>query len=160
MGLALFPECLGGGVKGTEDASDIALGHAEHREFARDRGRVRALGRPEATVAAPAVSRADRAAAGLGNGAEAGCSLRDHDTDGATQFAFVAHSVSGDRRLAPDQKSLDHLEQLALIDWAAAQLEIDAHVSADFELRGYTIEKGQLLEVIKALLIGRKPSIP
>ena len=30
----------------------------------------------------------------------------------------------------------------------------------DFELRGCPIDKGQLLEVIKAFLYGRKPSIP
>jgi coenzyme F420-reducing hydrogenase gamma subunit len=37
---------------------------------------------------------------------------------------------------------------------------ISAHVPVDFELRGCPIDKGQLLEVIKAFLIGRKPAIP
>jgi coenzyme F420-reducing hydrogenase gamma subunit len=37
---------------------------------------------------------------------------------------------------------------------------ISAHVPVDFELRGCPIDKGQLLEVIKAYLVGRKPSIP
>jgi sulfhydrogenase subunit delta len=37
---------------------------------------------------------------------------------------------------------------------------ISAHVPVDFELRGCPIDKGQLLEVIKAYLIGRKPAIP
>lgn len=34
------------------------------------------------------------------------------------------------------------------------------HVDVDFELRGCPIDKGQLLEVIGALLIGRRPGIP
>ena len=41
-----------------------------------------------------------------------------------------------------------------------ASTPISAHVPVDFELRGCPIDKGQLLEVIKAFLIGRKPSIP
>jgi sulfhydrogenase subunit delta len=42
----------------------------------------------------------------------------------------------------------------------AASTPISAHVPVDFELRGCPIDKGQLLEVIKAFLIGRKPAIP
>ena len=37
---------------------------------------------------------------------------------------------------------------------------IAAHVPVDFELRGCPIDKGQLVEVLSALLIGRKPSVP
>ncbi len=37
---------------------------------------------------------------------------------------------------------------------------ISDHVLVDFELRGCPINKQQLLEVIKAFLIGRKPNIP
>lgn len=37
---------------------------------------------------------------------------------------------------------------------------IAAHVPVDFELRGCPIDKGQLLEVLTALLHGRRPSIP
>jgi coenzyme F420-reducing hydrogenase gamma subunit len=37
---------------------------------------------------------------------------------------------------------------------------ISAHVSVDFELHGCPIDKGQLLEVITALLHGRRPGIP
>jgi coenzyme F420-reducing hydrogenase gamma subunit len=37
---------------------------------------------------------------------------------------------------------------------------ISAHVPVDFELRGCPINKHQLLEVISALLAGRKPQIP
>jgi sulfhydrogenase subunit delta len=42
----------------------------------------------------------------------------------------------------------------------ATSTPIAAHVPVDFELRGCPIDKGQLLEVIKAFLVGRKPSIP
>ncbi len=34
------------------------------------------------------------------------------------------------------------------------------HVQVDFELRGCPIDKGQLLEVVGALLVGRKPVLP
>ncbi len=37
---------------------------------------------------------------------------------------------------------------------------IAAHVSVDHELRGCPIDKGQLLEVLAALLAGRRPRIP
>jgi coenzyme F420-reducing hydrogenase gamma subunit len=37
---------------------------------------------------------------------------------------------------------------------------ISAHVPVDFELHGCPIDKGQLLEVIGALLAGRRPGIP
>jgi sulfhydrogenase subunit delta len=37
---------------------------------------------------------------------------------------------------------------------------ISAHVTVDFELRGCPIDRGQLLEVVGALVQGRKPRIP
>ena len=42
----------------------------------------------------------------------------------------------------------------------ATSTPISAHVPVEFELRGCPVDKGQLLEVIKAFLIGRRPSIP
>ena len=42
----------------------------------------------------------------------------------------------------------------------ATSTPISAHVLVDFELRGCPIDKGQLLEVIKAFVIRRKPVIP
>jgi coenzyme F420-reducing hydrogenase gamma subunit len=50
-----------------------------------------------------------------------------------------------------------HLEYLKTL---ATSTPISAHVPVDFELRGCPIDKGQLIEVIKAFLIGRKPAIP
>jgi len=42
----------------------------------------------------------------------------------------------------------------------ATSTPISAHVPVDFELRGCPIDKAQLIEVIKAFLVGRKPAIP
>jgi coenzyme F420-reducing hydrogenase gamma subunit len=42
----------------------------------------------------------------------------------------------------------------------ATSTPISAHVPVDFELHGCPVNKSQLLEVIKAFLIGRKPEIP
>jgi sulfhydrogenase subunit delta len=46
------------------------------------------------------------------------------------------------------------------IDTLATSTPISAHVPVDFELRGCPIDKRQLLEVISAFLVGRKPDIP
>ncbi len=42
----------------------------------------------------------------------------------------------------------------------ATSTAIADHVAVDFELRGCPISKHQLLEVISAFIVGRKPSIP
>lgn len=42
----------------------------------------------------------------------------------------------------------------------ATSTPVSAHVPVDFELRGCPIDKGQLLEVVAAFLVGRKPTIP
>jgi coenzyme F420-reducing hydrogenase gamma subunit len=46
------------------------------------------------------------------------------------------------------------------IDVLARSTPIHNHVFVDFELRGCPIHKGQLLEVLNALLNGRRPNIP
>jgi coenzyme F420-reducing hydrogenase gamma subunit len=46
------------------------------------------------------------------------------------------------------------------IDTLATSTPISAHVAVDFELRGCPISKHQLIEVISAFLIGRKPVTP
>ncbi len=46
------------------------------------------------------------------------------------------------------------------IDTLATSTPVAAHVPVDFELRGCPIDRRQLLEVIAALLAGRKPDIP
>ena len=46
------------------------------------------------------------------------------------------------------------------IDTLATSTPIAAHVRVDFELRGCPIDRRQLLELLTALLAGRKPDIP
>lgn len=48
-------------------------------------------------------------------------------------------------------------EYIATLDTSTP---ISAHVAVDHELRGCPIDKGQLLEVLTALLAGRKPNLP
>jgi coenzyme F420-reducing hydrogenase gamma subunit len=46
------------------------------------------------------------------------------------------------------------------IDTLATSTPISSHVPVDFELRGCPIDKRQLIEVISAFLVGRRPDIP
>jgi coenzyme F420-reducing hydrogenase gamma subunit len=46
------------------------------------------------------------------------------------------------------------------IDSLATSTPIAAHVKVDFELRGCPVNKHQLLELIAALLAGRRPNVP
>lgn len=46
------------------------------------------------------------------------------------------------------------------IDTLATSSAIADHITVDLELRGCPIEKGQLLEVLGALLHGRRPTVP
>src|SRR4029079_3926516 len=59
---------------------------------------------------------------------EAGCAMRHHDTYRAAKFALDAHAVSGRVRLAVREECGDNLDQLTLVDGAAAKLEIHTHV--------------------------------
>ncbi|HEX9337147.1 MAG TPA: oxidoreductase, partial [Pseudonocardiaceae bacterium] len=45
------------------------------------------------------------------------------------------------------------------IDTLATSTPISAHVPVDYELRGCPIDRGQLLEVLSAFLVGRKPDL-
>ncbi|MFW6052215.1 MAG: oxidoreductase [Myxococcota bacterium] len=42
----------------------------------------------------------------------------------------------------------------------ATSTPVSAHVPVDFELRGCPIDKGQLLELVTATLVGRRPQVP
>ncbi|MFC7277714.1 oxidoreductase [Paractinoplanes rhizophilus] len=46
------------------------------------------------------------------------------------------------------------------IDTLATSTPIAAHVEVDYELHGCPVDRRQLLEVLGALLVGRKPNIP
>ena len=45
------------------------------------------------------------------------------------------------------------------ISTLATSTPVAAHVPVDFELRGCPIDRGQLLEAITALLVGRRPDV-
>jgi coenzyme F420-reducing hydrogenase gamma subunit len=46
------------------------------------------------------------------------------------------------------------------IDTLATSTPVSAHVEVDYQLQGCPIDRGQLLETLAALLIGRKPRLP
>jgi coenzyme F420-reducing hydrogenase gamma subunit len=48
----------------------------------------------------------------------------------------------------------------AYISTLATSTPISAHVWVDFELRGCPINKGQLVELVSALVLGRQPRVP
>jgi coenzyme F420-reducing hydrogenase gamma subunit len=57
-------------------------------------------------------------------------------------------------------QALRNFGDVEYIDTLATSAPVAAHVPVDFELRGCPIDRRQLLEVITALLVGRKPDIP
>jgi len=116
------------GVEGSEYPVHFGVRHAELAELVRQGGDVRGGYRAEAAVAAAAEGGADGAAAGLGDRSQAGDAAGHHDARGAAQLAVVADAVPGDPRLAARQQRGDQLEQLAFVDRAAAQLEVDRDV--------------------------------
>ena len=120
------------GVEGAVDAHEVALARPRARHPRAQRRGVRRLHRPEAAVAAAVVGRAERAAAGVGDRPEARRAVRDHHADVAAPLALDADAVrAASRGRAPVEEGADHLEQLALVDRAAAQLEVDRHVRGD-----------------------------
>ena len=125
MARCLLAERLSAGGERAERADQVALARAELVPARGKRRGVRRLHRPEAAVAAPGERRAQRAAAGLRHRAEAGRPVRHHHAGVPGALALDAHAVPADPRLAAEQVRRDHLEQLAAVDGAAAQLEVD-----------------------------------
>ena len=77
------------------------------------------------------MGRAQVAAAGLGDRTETGGALRHHHADGAPPLALDALAVIGDVGASAIEKSVEHFQQLALVDRAAPQFEIDLDVVVD-----------------------------
>ncbi len=77
------------------------------------------------------VGRAKRATTRVRDRAEARRSVRDHHTHVPAQLALHADRVTGDRGSSTGEQRREDLEELALVDGAAAQLEIDLHVVRD-----------------------------
>ena len=142
--LALPTEGFGIDVEGAVDSIEGALVHAQILQPRPEAVDVRAFHRPEAAIAAAIDARADRAAAGVGDGAEAGCTPGDHDADIAPLLALDADAVIGNGGLPASQRRGEQFEQLAFVERTAAQLEIDRHVITD-RRRG-----GERVDIVRA----------
>src|SRR5262249_59610106 len=94
--LALFPERLPRSVEGAVDPDHVPLVHAEPLEPAREGRSVRRLHRAEAAVAAAVIARAERAAAGVGHGPEAGRALGHHHADVPRSLALDTNRMVRD----------------------------------------------------------------
>src|SRR5512143_2836123 len=94
IGITRHPEGGGPGVVGAEGANEVGPGRAEVLLPPAAEGRgVRRLRGAEAAVAAALVRGADRPAAGLGDGPEAGRAVGGHDADRGPALALEAHRV-------------------------------------------------------------------
>ena len=118
-------------VEGAVEADEVDLLGAQPPEPAGQRGGVGRLHRPVAAVAAAVVGGAERPAAGVGDRSEAGRAVGDHDAHVAAALALDAHAARRDGRPALVEEGADHLEELALVDRAAVQLEVHVHVVRD-----------------------------
>ena len=67
----------------------------------------------------------------MGDRTEARGAVGDGDADVAAALALHADALTGDPRPAALQECRDDLEQLRLVDRAAAQLEVDRDVGGD-----------------------------
>ncbi len=79
----------------------------------------------------------------MGDGSKTWGAIGDHHARQAASLAFGADADVGDVRLAPDEERRDDLEQLALVDGAAAQLEVDGDVV------GYRCRRGECVDVLR-----------
>src|SRR5512147_1213728 len=129
--LALAAEGSRRGVVGAEHVPDLLPRGALLRQPAGEARRIRRLNRAEAAVAAAAERRTQVAAAGLRHRTQAGDAARHHDADRARALALDALAVVRDVRRPIVEKRVQHLDQLALVDRAAAQLEVDDAVVGD-----------------------------
>src|SRR5688572_28244191 len=99
-------------VEGAEQPHDVDL---LQPEVVAERARVRRLHRPEAAEAAAVIARAQRPAARVRDGPEAGRAVGDHHADVAGPLALDADAVVADRGPSLVQERADDLEQLALV---------------------------------------------
>src|SRR6516165_5768850 len=113
-------ERLGSGVEGAEEALDVAVAAAEPPQQRHQRARVRALHGPETAEAAAVVGGAERVAAGLRDRAETRRAMRHHHANDAAPLALGANARGRDTGPAAVQERRHDLEQLALVDRAAA----------------------------------------
>ncbi len=67
----------------------------------------------------------------MGDGSHAGRAVRDHDADVAVQLAIQADAVRRRVRPAMVQKSVDHFQELFLINRTPTQLKIHRDMIRD-----------------------------
>src|ERR1035441_884517 len=121
----------GPGIEATEGACDLRVVLAQNAQLIAERLRIGALHGAVAAVTSPVKARAQRAATRLGNRSQAGDALRHRNADVALAFALHADAVRRDIRFAPGQRGRNQLDQLVLVDGAAAQFEIHRHMFGD-----------------------------
>ena len=89
-----------------------------------------------------------------------------HDIRARSDFLVTigACATSGGIQALRNWRDVDELIRVvyatpSYIDTLATSTPIAAHVKVDFELRGCPIDKGQLVELITAFLVGRRPAV-
>ena len=100
--------------------------------------------RAEAAVAAAMERRAQRAAPGLGDRAEAGRAVGDHHAARRRGLALGAHAGGRQPLHVPVEQGGDRGDELSAVDRAAAQFEVDVDVVGD---GGGGRERGDVLGV-------------
>src|SRR6266699_975987 len=131
MRFTLLAEFAGIGVETPEHPQNILVIHAKLTHLCAQRGGIGRFFRAIAAIAATRIGWADGAAPGVGDRTKAWDAPRDHHTDGAAQLALYTDAVRRRVRLALVQVGADDLEQLAFVNGAAAQLEVNKHVVGD-----------------------------
>src|SRR6185295_2572741 len=105
----------------------LGLAHALPLELGGHGGGVGTVLRAEAAVAPAGERRAEGAAAGLRDRAQALRAVGDGHADVAALLALDAHAVRWDLGTAALQLGGEDLEELAPVDRAAAELEVDRY---------------------------------
>src|SRR5450755_2424688 len=93
MSIAFFAERIGIGVERAVELRQLALAQAEFLDVLGEAGGIGALLRTEAAVATAVVARAQAAAPGMGDGPQAGRSVRDHHAHLTAEFAFETDAM-------------------------------------------------------------------
>src|ERR1019366_3508057 len=121
IALALLAEGRRARVKGPIDTGEVTLAHAKLTQLGAQSGRVGALHRAITTIATAVVGWADGVASGVRDRPQAGRAVGDGHADVSPQLALDANAVRGRHGAAGGEGSGNHLDQLTLVDRAAAQ---------------------------------------
>src|SRR5208282_4787172 len=128
MAFALLTERGRGRVEVAVDALQRLLIHAKSGKLLAQGVCVRRFHRPITSVAATVVGRAQCAATGMSDRSEARRAMRYHHADVVLEFAFDANAMRRGAGPASFEESRNYFKQLALVDRAATQLEINRNM--------------------------------